>query len=124
MPWNSDIRHENNGNKRHEDCIETGIPNTIVIILTGTWSPPKNAKQRVLKICLETYLTTPQRTLLPPRGPLSLASMPGTQKGRGKGKIGHKPLKNSKKTVTTSNHLSEQQTFQQGCLNGMSSLSV
>ena len=47
----------------------------------------------------------PPRTLLPTRGPLSLASsMPGTQKGRGKGKIGHKPLENNKKTVTTSNH--------------------
>ena len=46
----------------------------------------------------------PPRTLLPTRGPLSLASsMPGTQKGRGKGKIGHKPLENNKKTVTTSN---------------------
>ena len=50
---------------------------------------------------LGTYITPPPphpRTLLPTRGPLSLASsMPGTQKGRGKGKIGHKPLENNKK---------------------------
>ena len=49
--------------------------------------------------------------LPPPRGPLSLASMPGTQEGRGKEKFGQKPLKNTLKTVSTSNHFSEQQTF-------------